>query len=127
MGINCSLKASTRIIGVILFLSATHTHTHFEYRMAQIWFPTEGTGKIKLFSEIKHKNTRRNTVFKCDTHTHTHTHFECRMAQIWFPTEGAGKIKLFSEIKHKNTRRNTVLSATHTHTLNTGWYEYGSD
>ena len=49
------------------------------------------------------------------------------MAQIWFPTEGAGKTKLFSEIKHKNTRRNTVfLSATHTHTLNTGWYEYGS-
>ena len=27
MGINCSLKSSTRTHGVILFLSATHTHT----------------------------------------------------------------------------------------------------
>ena len=28
-------------------------------------------GETKLFSEIKHKNTRRNTVFLSETHTHT--------------------------------------------------------
>ena len=59
--------------------------------MVQKWFPTENTGKTKLFSEMKHKNTRRNTVFL--SATHTHTHFEYRMVRIWFLTEGARKIE----------------------------------
>ena len=70
MGINCSLKTSRRTLGVILSFKCD-AHTHFEYRMVQIWFPTEGAGKIKLFSENKHKNTRRNTFLLSATHTHT--------------------------------------------------------
>ena len=46
MGINCSLKSTTRTHGVILFL-VSRTHTHFKYRMVQIWFLTEGTRKIE--------------------------------------------------------------------------------
>ena len=88
MGINCSLKASTRIIGVILFLSATHTHTL-------------NTGWHKYGSRLKARG-RLNCSLKSSTRTHavilsfkcdSHTHFEYRMVRIWFLTEGARKIE----------------------------------
>ena len=32
---------------ILSFKSATHTHTHFGYRMVRIWIPTEGARKIE--------------------------------------------------------------------------------
>ena len=45
--LNCSLKQSTRTHGVYCLLKVRRTHTHFEYRMVRIWFPTEGARKIE--------------------------------------------------------------------------------
>ena len=87
-GIDCSLK-NTRTLGVTLSFKCL-AHTHFRYRLVQIWFPTNTLGKTELFSETKHKNTRRNTVFLNVRRTHT----------LWIPdgtnmvpTEGARKIE----------------------------------
>ena len=45
--LNCSLKGSTRTHGLILSFKVRRTHTHFEYRMVRIWFPTQGARKIE--------------------------------------------------------------------------------
>ena len=61
------------------------------------------------------------------SHTHTHTHFRYRLVQIWFPTKTLGKLNC--SLKQSTRTHGVILSfksATHTHTLDTGWYEYGS-
>ena len=69
--IDCSLKTSTRTLGVILsFKCGTHTHT-LDTEWHKYGSRLRARGKTELFSEIKHKNTRRNTVFLSATHTHT--------------------------------------------------------
>ena len=35
---------------ILSLKSATHTHTHFGYRMVRIWFPTEGARKIESWA-----------------------------------------------------------------------------
>ena len=72
MGTNCSLKSSTRTHGVILFLSESHTHTHFEYRMVQLWFLNEdkhNTGRYEL--PLKLSTRTLGVVLFLVSRTHT--------------------------------------------------------
>ena len=68
---NRPLKPSTHSLGVTpSFERVSHTHT-LDTGWYRIGLPTKSLGKIELFSETMHKNTRRNTVFLKVSRTHT--------------------------------------------------------
>ena len=46
-GMNCSLKTKHKNSRRDTVFSESHTHTHFKYRMVQIWFPTEDAREIE--------------------------------------------------------------------------------
>ena len=115
--INCSLKHKNT--GVILsFYDVSRTHTHFRYRLVQLWFPTKPWGKFNRPLKQSTNTLGVTPSFKRVSHTHT---LDTGWYRIGFPTKSLGKIELFSETKHNNIRRIlSFKSVTHTHTLTTG-------
>ena len=92
--------------GNSVFLNVSRTHTHFRYRLVQLWFPTRHWEKFNCSLKQSTNTLGVTPSFKRVSHTHT---LDTGWYRIGFPTKSLGKIELFSETKHKNTRRNTVF------------------